>query len=170
MFGKKKEAATTPETAEQPADNTVQFEKNIKTLWIYTTLFCLFALVLIVVSSVIQSKINSRAEYYQDQYENTKTTSQSAIKNIRDENEALKKDLESYKSRAEALEAQTESDAALLNAASLMVENAEYLAKAQSALSSGNTEQARAYYRRIAPDKLSAELVTVYESLKARLG
>lgn len=170
MFGKKKEAAATPETAEQPADNTIQFEKNIKTLWIYTTLFCLFALVLIVVSSVIQSKINSRAEYYQDQYENTKTTSQSTIKNIRDENEALKKDLEFYKSRTEALEAQVAADSELVNNAAAMLESAEYLVKAQSALSSGNTEQARGYYANVNEYALPEEMKATYESLKARLG
>ena len=160
---KKTEEQQTPATE-------VQFEKNIKTLWIYTTLFCLFALVLIVVSSLIQSKINSRAEYYQSQYESEQTANRSTIKNISDENAALKQDLARYKSRAEALEAQTAADSELLAAAADLAENEAYLAMAQSALMSGNYEKARAEFKKIDAERLSEELQEAYAALQKRIG
>lgn len=180
MFGKKKnkanEVKTVPDAVneqEKAADNNqaseVQFEKNIKTLWIYTTLFCLFALILIVVSSVIQSKINSKAEYYQDQYESAQTSSQSTIKNIQDENAALKRDIETYKSKAERLEQQSTADSELLNDAAELIENAQYLLSAQQAVTNGKLEEARAELKKVNPEKLSDVMKTVYDALVKRL-
>ena len=165
----KKKQEEIKETAGE-AQAEVQFEKNIKTLWIYTTLFCLFALVLIVVSSSIQSKINSRAEYYQSQYESEQTANRSTIKNISDENAALKQDLNRYKSRTEALEAQAAADTQLIAAAGGVLENTEYLALAQSAWSAGNYEQARAAFRKIDASQLSADLQAAYTALQKRIG
>lgn len=180
MFGKKKNKANEVKTApdavneqEKKADNNqaseVQFEKNIKTLWIYTTLFCLFALILIVVSSVIQSKINSKAEYYQDQYESAQTSSQSTIKNIQDENAALKRDIETYKSKAERLERQSTADSELLNDAAELIENAQYLLSAQQAVTNGKLEEARAQFKKVNPEKLSDVMRTAYDALMKRL-
>ncbi len=156
---------------ESTADNAnqVQFEKNIKTLWIYTTLFCLFALVLIVVSSIIQGKINSKAEYYQDQYENAQTSSQSTIKNIQDENAALKKDIETYKQTAQRLEAMAQTDTQLINEAAQLIENAQYLLEAQQYASSGKTEQARTEFKKIDSSKLPQDMLEIYETLQKRL-
>lgn len=168
MFNKKKKQPEAQSSSEN-GTNEVQFEKNIKTLWIYTTLFCLFALVLIVVSSIIQSKINSKAEYYQDRYESAQTSSQSTIKNIQDENAALKKDLEAYKAKAERLEELSVTDTELLNNAAELLENAEYLLSAQQYLTNGKSAEARAQFKKVNPGKLSDTMRSAYEALQKRL-
>lgn len=151
------------------AASEVQFEKNIKTLWIYTTLFCLFALVLIVVSSIIQGKINSKAEYYQDRYESAQTSSQSTIKNIQDENEALKRDLETYKKKAERLELLSGTDTELLNEAAELIENADYLLAAQKLESDGEDKAALAELNKVNSNKLTSAMRQVYDELRERL-
>lgn len=151
------------------AVSEMQFEKNIKTLWIYTTLFCLFALVLIVVSSIIQGKINSKAEYYQDRYESAQTSSQSTIKNIQDENEALKRDLETYKKKAERLELLSGTDTELLNEAAELIENADYLLAAQKLESDGEDKAALAEFNKVNSNKLTSAMRQVYDELRERL-
>ena len=167
-----------PAAGDQPAENgaagaqpekEVQFEKNIKTLWIYTTLFCLFALVLIVVSSIIQGRIDSRAEYYQDRYENAQSSSQSTIKNIQDENAALKKDLESYKAKSELLDSRTAQDEKLINNAAALIQNADLLISAQEYVQSGKRNDARECLRKVDADILSQTMREVYDSLRERL-
>ena len=163
MFGKKKNTAASAENSDK------QFEKNIKTLWIYTILFCAFALVLIVVSSVIQGKMNSDAEYYQDQYENAQTSNQSTIKNIKDENAALKKDLAVYKSEHDRKSAEYEQNKELLNNANELIENAEYLILALECEDNNDKAQAKAYLNKINPDMLSDTMKAAYEALKTEL-
>ncbi len=148
---------------------TKAFEKNIKTLWIYTTLFCLFALALILISSFWQYKNDRRAEYYQDQYENVQTSSQSTIKNIQTENEALKNDIEKYKSEYEKLKKLFETEEALLNDAGAIIENADYLIKAQSYYSNYNYKSAREMLTAIDEAKLSPTMTEIYNKLKERL-
>lgn len=151
------------------AGSEVQFEKNIKTLWIYTTLFCLFALVLIVVSSIIQGKINSKAEYYQDRYESAQTSSQSTIKNIQDENAALKRDLETYKKKAERLELLSGTDAELLDEAAELIENADYLLAAQQLEADGEDKAALAELNKVNSNKLTSAMRRAYDELRERL-
>ena len=151
------------------AVSEVQFEKNIKTLWIYTTLFCLFALVLIVVSSIIQGKINSKAEYYQDRYESAQTSSQSTIKNIQDENAALKRDLETYKKKAERLELLSGTDAELLDEAAELIENADYLLAAQQLEADGEDKAALAELNKVNSNKLTSAMRRAYDELRERL-
>ena len=147
----------------------MQFEKNIKTLWIYTTLFCLFALVLIVVSSIIQGKINSKAEYYQDRYESAQTSSQSTIKNIQDENAALKRDLETYKKKAERLELLSGTDAELLDEAAELIENADSLLAAQQLEADGEDKAALAELNKVNSNKLTSAMRRAYDELRERL-
>lgn len=161
MFGKKKTEVT--------EKGDVQFEKNIKTLWIYTVLFCGFALILIIVSSVIQGKIDSEAEYYQDQYENAQTSSQSTIKNIQDENAALKKDLAAYKSENSKMLGEYEDDKVLLNNASEMIENAEYLILALDSLENNKKQDAKTFLAKVNPEMLSDTMQDVYDRLAKEL-
>lgn len=173
LFGKKKKPGNTPETpvnTENTENSEVQFEKNIKVLWIYTTLFCLFALALIVVSSIIQGKMNSRAEYYQEQFENAQTSGQSALKNIQDENAALKHDIEMYKTEYEKCKAELDQDKQLLINATELIENAQMLLKCQNELFSGSYSEARELFKGIDPGMLSEDMQNIYEDLSTRLG
>ncbi len=165
MFGKNKEN-NTPVTNES---GEKQFEKNIKTLWIYTGLFCAFALVLIAVSSIIQGKIHSEAEYYQDQYESAQTSNQSTIKNIQDENNALKRDLATYKSKVELMEDEYLMDMELLNNANALIENAEYLLLAKTYYEDNKKADAADQLQKVDPNILSPVMNEIYTDLKERL-
>lgn len=156
------------QTGEQ--ETVQQFDKNIKTLWIYTTLFCIFALLLIAVSSVIQGRINSQAEYYQEQFENAKTSGQSTIKNIQDENAALKRDIEVYKAENVKVTAELDSDKQLLHDAESMLENAELLMKAQKEAYTGSYAKARQLVLAVDKNCLQGDMLTIYNSLRTRLG
>ncbi len=165
MFRKKKPAAPTTEQITE----TKEFEKNIKTLWIYTTLFCAFALVLIIISSFVQYKIDKRAAYYQDQFESAQTSSQSTIKNIKTENDALKKDIEKYKNEANICKEQAENDAVLLQNSALMLENAELLLDIQSDVAARNFNTAREKMQTVDDNYLSEKMLEIYNSLKDKL-
>jgi len=164
MFKKKKTEAPVTETNE-----TKEFEKNIKTLWIYTTLFCLFALILIIISSFVQYKIDRRAEYYQGQYETVQSSSQSTIKNIQTENDALKKDIEKYKQEASICKEQAENDAVLLQKSAAMLENAEILLEIQNAVSSRDMNTARELMQTVDVNNLSEKMLEIYNGLKDKL-
>lgn len=162
MFKKKEK----PEAVETAQENT-EFKKNIKTLWIYTSLFCTFALVLILVSSLIQGKVDSRAENLQDQIESERTTSQSTIQNIQTKNDALVKENESLKAQNEFLESQAETEKQLLDNANEVIANAEYLTKA---LTAADSDTARANLAKIDPSRLSPDLFAEYSRLLTELG
>ncbi len=166
MFKKKK--TELPPATEQNTE-TQEFQKNIKTLWIYTTLFCLFALVLIIISSYVQYKIDQRAEYYQDQYETVQTSSQSTIKNIQTENDALKKDIEKYKKEASVCKEQSENDAVLLQKSAEMLENAEILLDIQTDVNARNYNSAREKMQTVDTEFLSEKMLEIYNSLKDKL-
>ena len=163
MFRKKQK----PEVVEQPASENTEFKKNIKTLWVYTSLFCTFALVLILVSSIIQGKVDDRAEDLQDQIESERTTSQSTIQNIQTKNDALTKENEKLKEQNEFLKSQAETEKTLLDTANEIITNAEYLAKA---LAAEDSETARVYIAKIDPSRLSTELFAEYSRLITELG
>lgn len=165
MFKKKKPV----ETPVEQTNETQEFQKNIKTLWIYTTLFCVFALVLIAISSYVQYKIDRRAEYYQDQYENVQTSSQSTIKNIQTENDTLKKDIEKYKKEATICKEQAENDAELLQKSAEMIENAEILLDVQNDVNARNFASAREKMQTVNADCLSDKMLEVYNALKDKL-
>ncbi len=166
MFKKKKPVEPTTEQNTE----TKEFEKNIKTLWIYTTLFCVFALVLIAISSYVQYKIDRRAEYYQDQYENVQTSSQSTIKNIQTENDTLKKDIEKYKEEATICKEQAEQDTLLLQKSAEMLENAEILLDIQTDVSARNYNSAREKMQSVDTEHLSEKMLEIYNNLKDKLG
>jgi uncharacterized protein YlxW (UPF0749 family) len=158
LFKKKK---TAPEQ-----NGEVQFEKNIKTLWIYTTLFCLFALVLIVISSVIQGKINAKAEdYYEDIYTEQINSSKSTIQNIQTENQSLKSAIEMYKAENDMLVSQQTADAALVQEQTELITNAEYLLLAQKAANSGKRKEAKEFLEKINKEKLTDTMLELYISL-----
>lgn len=171
MFKKKKKAEQTADTqaVQTPEQECADFQKNIKTLWIYTSLFCVFALALILISSFIQGKIDKRAEYYQDQYENVQSSSQSTIKNIETENEALKASNEKYKDQVEFYKKQFETEEELVKASAEIIENSEYLLQAQTAVSNRDKDSARTALSKIDVNYLTDTMRVVYDGLKAEL-
>ena len=143
----------------------IQFEKNIKTLWIYTTLFCLFALALIVVSSLIQGKINSKAEYYEDIYTQEINSSKSTIQNIQTENQSLKSAIELYKEENTKLTEQATADSELVREQTELITNAEYLLLAQKAANSGRRAEAKKYLEMVNKERLTDTMLECYINL-----
>ncbi len=162
MFNKK------PKT-EQVQQND-EYQSKMKVLWIYTSLFCLFALVLILLSSFIQSKIDKRAEYYQDQYESAQTTAKSTIKNIKDENNALKADIEVYKKKAEDAQTSLDNSQQSLDFANKVIENAQYVIDAQTSVFFHKNKEAKETLKLVDTQYLTEEMLKTYESLAKRVG
>ena len=168
LFKKKNNAPQSVENT--PEGEQQKFRKDIKILWIYTTLFCLFALVLIIVSSAIQGKINSTADYYQDLYEGEKTSSQSTIKNIQTENASLKQANENYKAENERLTAEIEQSTQTINDGAALTENAEYLLLAQQELYSGSRNKAKELVKLVDKSILTKDMLEIYTRLCKTLG
>lgn len=166
MFKKK----TKPEQTPEQNSGDVQFTKNIKTLWIYTTLFCLFALALIVISSIIQGKMNNEAEYYQGLYDTEKTQNQSTIQNIQTENASLRAAIENYKAENQALLKEFEQDERLVKLAAELTENAEYILLSQKEAYTGSYGNAKKILEKVDPEVLTDDMRTCYDSLKKMLG
>lgn len=172
LFKKKeKTEKAVAETAQKsdaaaPSQENEEFKKNIKTLWIYTSLFCAFALILILISSVIQGKVDNRAENLQDQIESERTASQSTIQNIQTKNNDLVKQNEKLTKENEFWKEQAETEKQLLQTANEIIINAEYLTKALSATSS---DVARSYIEKINPEYLSGDLLAEYTRLVTEL-
>lgn len=168
MFKKKKNM---PQSAENvPVGEEQKFQKDIKILWIYTTLFCLFALLLIIVSSVIQGNINSTADYYQDLYEGEKTSSQSTIKNIQTENASLKQANEAYKAENDRLTEEIDQSTQTINDGAALTENAEYLLAAQQELYTGSRNKAKELIKLVDEEILTEDMTAVYDKLCKTLG
>lgn len=170
MLGrKKKENAKTEVVLSESQKESAKFEKNIRLLWIYTSLFCLFAVALIAVSSFIQGKMNSEAEYYQDMYHEATNSNKSALKNIQDENAALKKDLETAITQVEKLESESKANSEIITSASEMIENAEYLIQALVYEDDNKDDEAREELKKIDRSKLSESMLKIYDELSESL-
>lgn len=149
MFKKKKkitpeETVVTP-AQETPAEQPKEFQKNIKTLWIYTSLFCVFALVLIFISSFFQEKRDKENESLRAQVEKHElefSDNQSTIKNIESELDTYKQINDILDKRNDYLEEQYTIDKDLLMSSSEMLANADYLLKAINALDAGDKQTA----------------------------
>lgn len=164
------ETETKAETTETEQEQEQKFEKDIKVLWIYTTLFCLFALVLIIASSLIQGKINSTAEYYQGLYEGEKTSSQSTIKNVKTENTSLKNANEKLRAENERLQKDLETSTETINTAAELAESYEYLILAQKESNSGSRAKAKELYAKIDGSILQGDTLEIYQKLGKTLG
>lgn len=164
MFNKKKKQQTPEIKSEEQ-----KFQKDIKLLWIYTTLFCLFALSLIVVSSLIQGKMNANAEYYQGLYEGEKTSKQSAIKNIQDSYQSALKDNERLREENEKFKEEANTTDQVTNMAASVIENSEYLLKAQKLFYEKQKDEAAKNLKLVDSSMLTEEMKTIYDSLAEQL-
>ena len=136
-------------------------------MWIYTTLFCLSALLLILISFFIQKKINSTADYYQWLYEGEKTSSQSTIKNIQTENTALRNENAALKDENAELKTRNEHCSETINAGAELAQSYEYIALAQNA---GSRSKARSYLEKVDPEILTGDMQKLYEKLCRNYG
>ncbi len=160
-----------------PAEETpaVQFKKDIKFLWIYATVFCLVVVILIAGSAVIQRKIHRQVEGYQSQAESAEQSNQqnqSRLKNVQDENKALKEKNEQLSEKCQNLENEAMVNDALLLAAQQTAEHTAQLSRVQYLYSTKTESRAtmREEFEKIDPTKLTEENKEIYEYLAERLG
>ena len=164
MFKKKKDVSVA-----QNQEGEQKFQKDIKILWIYTTLFCLFALSLIVISSLIQGKMNSNAEYYQGLYEGEKTSNQSTIKNIQTAYQSALNDNERLTEENEKLKSESGTTNQVTNMAAAVIENSEYILKAQKLYYENQKEEAAKTLKLVDASMLTKDMKEIFDSLAENL-
>lgn len=81
----------------------------------------------------------------------------------------LKRDLETYKKKAERLELLSGTDAELLDEAAELIENADYLLAAQQLEADGEDKAALAELNKVNSNKLTSAMRRAYDELRERL-
>jgi len=152
--------------APKPAPTLVQEKKkDIRFLIIYTVAFVVVISFLIAGSYMITSRIhNEMAENNADL-----NFSQSTLKNIQDENAALKSQNAALQKENEALTLSQQENEALLTDVADMIEHGEYLAAAQDAYIRGDRALARSVLATVDREKLPLPAQEYYDTLNKRL-
>ncbi len=141
-------------------------KKDIKFLVIYTIIFVIVISGLLGGSYIITSRIHQQmAENNQDL-----NTSQSTLKNIKDENNALKQENAALKEQVNIFSTTASEAEELLENVADMVEQDGYLTAAQSAYIDGDRAEARQLMQAIDREKLSQPAKEHYDLLKEKLG
>lgn len=141
-------------------------KKDLKFLIIYTAIF------VVVISGLIGGSylITSRIQQEISENNNSLNSSQSLLKNIQDENAALKKENQALQQTNAALtEAQKENDA-LLERVGDTAEQDQYLAAAQNAYIGGDRALAETILSGVNREKLSLPNRAYYDLLRTQLG
>ena len=152
-------------------NKVIEFKKDIRFLWFYTSVFCIVLLALIGGSAVIQRKMHRQVEDYKNQAasaeESTKST-KSRLSNIQDENEQLKASNEALTFENNTLKAAAQTDSSLLEAAEASMTELEKLAQVGKLYVSGSGDAA-ALFNSIDQEKLPESAKETYEYYKERL-
>lgn len=162
---KKEEPAAEEPKKEESAPESAK-KKDIKFLVLYTTVFVL------VISALIGGSylITSRIHHQMSQNNEHLNTSQSTLKNIQDENTALKAENAALKQSNLDLTASQQEAEQLVNRVGDMVEHDGYLAAAQSAYIDGDRTEAKEIFGAIDRANLSVPNQAYYDLLKDKLG
>lgn len=151
-----------PKKAQNPP---AEKKKDIKFLVLYTTVFVIVISGLIAGSYMITSRIHNQMSENNEQID----LSQSTLKNIQDENAALKTENAALKTENQALATSQSETEELLDSMSDMVEQDGYLTAAQSAYINGDRSEAREILSAIDREKLSEPNKAFYDILKDKL-
>lgn len=154
------------EPAPKPAPVLVQEKKkDIRFLIIYTVAFVVVISFLIAGSYMITSRIHN------EMAENNANLnfSQSTLKNIQDENAALRSQNAALQKENEALTLSQQENEALLTDVADMIEHGEYLAAAQDAYIRGDRALARSVLATVDREKLPLPAQEYYDTLNKRL-
>jgi hypothetical protein len=159
------EPAVEEPKAAEPTPESVK-KKDIKFLVLYTTVSVIVISALIGGSYLITSRIHHQMSQNNDHLNH----SQSTLKNIQDENTALKAENAALKESNLSLTASQQEAEELLNSVGDMVEHDGYLAAAQSAYIDGKKADAKELFGAIDRAKLSIPNQACYDLLKDKLG
>ena len=157
------------------SEETVQFKKDIKFLWIYATVFCLVVVILIAGSAVIQRKIHHEVEGYQSQAESAEQSNQqnqSRLKNVQEENKALKEKNKTLTEKCQNLENEAAVNDGLLLSSQEMAEHTAQLSYVQYLYTTKKENRGvmRDEFAKIDREKLAEKNKEVYDYLAERLG
>ncbi len=150
----------------------VEFQKDVKFLWIYSTVFCLAMLSLIGASYIIQQKIHSEVDTYKSQAESAELSNeenQSRLSGIQEENKRLKGQVENLTAQNENLKAGAEKDEALIGLGEEMLTQQNQLLRAVHLYEQGEEELAKEAFAQVNKSKLPADSVEIYTYYEERL-
>ncbi len=152
----KKEKKSTQDHAEK--------KKSVKFLVIYTIVFVIVISALVSGSYMISQRIHLENNEAQSGREH-----HSTLQNIKDKNEALRKENASLKEQNDTLTLSEQDSTELLDSAADMIEHQEYLFAAMAEYIEGNRADARAILATVDRKKLSPTAKDYYDLLDEKL-
>ncbi len=174
------EQAKVPETPttrveqqlKKEAKKITEFKKDIKFLWIYSTVFCLVLLAVIAGSYIIQEKIHNEMDDYKEQAESATQSdkqNKSLLSNIQDKYEQAQKENKRLENENATLKAGAATDEALINKGEAIIHQQNLLLQAISLYEQNKTGEARELFGRIDAEQLPEDAAQIYAHYEERL-
>ena len=160
----KEKPAKKAKKEKKPTQDHAEKKKSVKFLVIYTIVFVIVISALISGSYMISQRIhleNNEAQSGRDHH--------STLQNIKDKNEALRKENSSLKEQNESLTLSEQDSTELLDSAADMIEHQEYLSAAMAKYIDGNRADARTILSTVDRSKLSPTAKEYYDLLDKKL-
>lgn len=160
----KEKPAKKAKKEKKPTQDHAEKKKSVKFLVIYTIVFVIVISALISGSYMISQRIhleNNEAQSGRDHH--------STLQNIKDKNEALRKENSSLKEQNESLTLSEQDSTELLDSAADMIEHQEYLSAAMAKYIDGNRADARTILSTVDRSKLSPTAKEYYDLLDQKL-
>ncbi|MBQ9953368.1 MAG: hypothetical protein IJO92_03455 [Clostridia bacterium] len=160
----KEKPAKKAKKEKNPTQDHAEKKKSVKFLVIYTIVFVIVISALISGSYMISQRIhleNNEAQSGSDHH--------STLQNIKDKNEALRKENSSLKEQNESLTLSEQDSTELLDSAADMIEHQEYLSAAMAKYIDGNRADARTILSTVDRSKLSPTAKEYYDLLDQKL-
>lgn len=169
-----------PETPKSRAEHKLkkeekkvrQFKKDVKFLWIYSTIFCLVLFAMIGGSAVIQRKLHRETNELKNQVEsaeNTNAKNQSRLSNIQEENKQLKSRNELLEQKNKEMEEQAKLDGELIVATDKVLSELQKLSQVQLLYAEGKFDAARELIETLDADSLPEDAENTYKYYKEKL-
>lgn len=169
-----------PETPKSRAEHKLkkeekkvrQFKKDVKFLWIYSTIFCLVLFATIGGSAVIQRKLHRETDELKNQVESAESANaknQSRLSNIQEENKQLKSRNELLEQKNKEMEEQAKLDGELIVATDKVLSELQKLSQVQLLYAEGKLDSARKLLETLDADSLPEDAKNTYKYYKEKL-
>lgn len=174
------EQAKVPETPttrveqqlKKEAKKITEFKKDIKFLWIYSTVFCLVLLAVIAGSYIIQQKIHTEMDDYKEQAESATQSdkqNKSLLSNIQDKYEQAQKENKRLENENATLKAGAATDEVLINKGEAIIHQQNLLLQAISLYEQNKTGEAKELFGQIDAEQLPEDAAQIYAHYEERL-
>lgn len=150
----------------------IEYKKDIKFLWIYSSVFCLVALALIGGGYVIQEKIHAQVDDYKTQAESaTQSDAQnkSLLSNIQEKNKQLQNRVAALETENETLKVGAANDEVIINKGEEIILQQNLLMRAILLYEQNNKTEAKEVFSAINKDVLPADSAETYAYYEERL-